>query len=143
MRLTRPGSPLTEAWAILRRPLVIVAILVGGSLVFLAIEPSSRPSTRERRYQSAVKDDLRNLGIAQEGHFLDYMTFTTEVQELGYTPTTDVSVVILRADSGGWNARVTHDSTEFECAIFIGEPAKYRLEPASREGELGCMESVR
>lgn len=109
--------------------IVIIGILV------LVIIPKYQ-NTKGRAYISAMKTDLHNLAIAEDGYLLESFVYTTNLPALDYRGTDMVTVSIASADAKGWSATATHTHTGVVCAIFVGSATP--ISPANIEGAPKC-----
>jgi len=89
-------------------------------------------------YIAAMKSTLRNLVTAEEAHFADFTTYTSNQNLLKYwnpPPEIDVEITIFRGPPIGYGGIATHTGTSISCAIYINRAARY---PARVEGVPGC-----
>ncbi len=93
----------------------------------------------ERRTVTAMKSDLRNLLIAEEGYFADYTTYSPNKAALGYSesPGITVTIDVFLGPPVGYSAVASHVDTDIICAIFINAPMR---PPARTEGEPRCTD---
>jgi hypothetical protein len=85
----------------------------------------------------AMRMQLRALVAAQEGHWLEHGSFTTDVSALGmHVRGTErrvkPAVSVIFAGGRSWSAIATHGALpEKTCAIFVGEPENLPRLPAT------------
>jgi len=111
--------------------------MVLAAALFAALALGAVPKfegTKERAYLAAMKSDLRNLVTAEEAYFADSTRFTTNLGT-EYSTTSGVSDPDIKLTATGWTAKVSHSSTIYTCAIFVGQTP---LPPATIEGTPGC-----
>jgi type IV pilus assembly protein PilA len=124
--------------------LLIVVVIIG---ILAAIALPKFGQTRERAYISAMSSDLRNLqtvmemchvGTTEYGAKAPY-TYTgcNNLDVLRFTPSEGVeAITIAITDAGqGWTALASHNGTERDCAVFVGETA---MAPATNPGVVTC-----
>ena len=92
--------------------------LAGLALFVYGIMPLCGCSTKAPAYAAAMKSDLKNLDFAQERHFEEHGTYTTDLAALDFGSSSGVTVTILHADAGAWAARATHGA--FETGRYAG-----------------------
>lgn len=96
---------------------------------------------REQTYVATMRSDLRNLASAQETYYRvdGAYGYASDKNDLTFTESAGVTVMILEASATGWSARATHASTSWSCAVYIGDAAG--VEPATQSGVLNCAKS--
>lgn len=86
---------------------LLVAMAVFGSLTAIAV-PRYR-KVKERAYSGAMRSDLAELRIAQEGFWAENQSYTTDTTQLDWRPTSDVHVSIVTPDPvSGYDATAQH-----------------------------------
>ena len=135
-----------------------LALLAGiGYLVYRASQPTIEDAVREvmglhddPAVQVAfMKNDLRNLVVAQERVYADAGRYTTNIRMASSAiallgtilPSPGVQITIERAGRDGYSARATFVGSEQECVLYMGLDSRYRLPPAEVEGAVACRES--
>ena len=117
---------------------LLIVVVILGILASIAI-PKFK-NTKEKSYIAAMKSDLRNLSVAEEGFFYDSSFYTANTAELtllrGYNPTADITVVINEASPKGWSASATHARTSRQCFYFWGSATP--VGNATVEGRITC-----
>jgi type IV pilus assembly protein PilA len=115
--------------------LLIVVVIIG---ILAAIAIPKFGATKDKAYIAAMKSDLRNLVLAEETYFADYVTYTTTIATTVYQPSAGVTVTIGAASATGWNATAKHQALASGfCAIFGGSgPA---VSPAVNQTEVRCQ----
>jgi prepilin-type N-terminal cleavage/methylation domain-containing protein len=97
--------------------LLIVVVIIG---ILAAIAIPRFATTKDKAYIAAMKSDLRNLVTAEEAYFSDNVTYTTSTTNMGYAPSTGVTVTVGAASGTGWSATAKHSGTSKTCGIYIG-----------------------
>ncbi|HKK92794.1 MAG TPA: prepilin-type N-terminal cleavage/methylation domain-containing protein [Longimicrobiales bacterium] len=115
--------------------LLVIMVIVG---ILAAIALPRYASTRERAYVSSMKADLRNLSSKQEIYHSESSTYTQDATALGLRTSEGVTVVIGEAETSGWSALATHESTPIECALYYGDATQ--VAPAVEAGVVGCTQ---
>lgn len=105
----------------------------------------------ENQQISEMKAALRNLVVAEEKHWADHGTYTTDASALGLYPApkgtrAPLLPQIIFAGSRGWSGIVVHRRMNKSCVIYVGSPDELPFVPrterervvASREGEPTC-----
>jgi type IV pilus assembly protein PilA len=110
----------------------VLAVL--GILVGLAVPRFRR--YKERYYVTAMLTDLRNLATTEEAYRSDVGVYSADLSALKFSPTPQVTVRIVSADSTGWSATTAHANTPSKCAVFYGEAAP--LPPATARAVITC-----
>jgi type IV pilus assembly protein PilA len=114
--------------------LLIVVVIIG---ILAAIAIPRFANSKGKAYMSSMKSDLRNLAVAQEGHYFDQRTYTTNLAALNFTPSSGVILTINEATPTGWSATATHaQSNPITCAIYTGGAAP--VAPATQAGVVSC-----
>jgi len=128
---------------------LLIVVVIIGILAAIAIPKFS--STRERAYISSMKSDLKNLATQQELWYSDpanAYTYATNAEiaepELGFVPSSGVTVTITDGDAFGWGATAVHTGTDVTCGIFFDSrtPAEHAADPAVDPGVLRCSDEV-
>ena len=130
MKSNRKGFTLIE--------LLIVVVIIG---ILAAIAIPKFANTKEKAYVAAMKSDLRNLVTAQEAYFADnqnnYAADWAAISS-NFTLSSGVLQGAWAADAGkGWSAIVTHNATDYECAIAVGSETN-PMDNTVSEGEPYC-----
>jgi len=116
--------------------MLVVATVLG---LLTAIATLQVQRFRERVYLAVMKSDLRNMAVAQESYFYDYLVYAgsaTALQDGGWEPSEDVTVDILEATLAGWSAEARNSGTTARCYVFIRDGAPVGL--ATQEGVVAC-----
>ena len=111
--------------------------LVLAAALFAALVLGAVPKfegTKERAYLAAMKSDLRNLVTAEDAYFADSTRYTTSLGT-EFSTTSGVTGPEISLTPDGWTAKVSHTSTIYTCAIFVGRKP---LPPATIEGTPAC-----
>jgi len=127
MRHRRYGFTLIE--------LLIVVVIIG---ILAAIAVPKFQNTKGKAYVAAMKSDLRNLSIGEEGYFYENRTYTTALDSLSFVPSRGDILTIVQAGVSGWAATSTNPNAyPHTCAIFFGSVTP--VAPATIEGEVACQ----
>jgi type IV pilus assembly protein PilA len=112
--------------------LLIVVVIIG---ILAAIAIPKFANTKEKAYMASLKSDLRNLAVAQEAYFADYVTYSGSLTNLNYAPSTGVMVAVMLVTSTTWAAQATHNGTARLCRMYVGSTPPV---PGVNEGEPYC-----
>lgn len=131
MSLPRPTrhSPNRPAFTV---PELVVVIVIVGVLASIAIPKFAEAKTKA--VAATAQSDLRNLVVAQDSHFGDHRTYTSDLDALEVTPSPDVVVTVLEHSATGWSATATY--RDGQCAIYYGSAAP--LYPATVSAVATC-----
>jgi prepilin-type N-terminal cleavage/methylation domain-containing protein len=100
---------------------LLIVIVIIGILAAIAIPKFGK--TREKAYFKAMQSDLRNMGSAQELYYStpgNSYTYASSTTDLGFTPSTGVTITIAGATNTAWNATANHgalDATTQYCTV--------------------------
>ena len=128
---------------------LLIVVVIIGILAAIAIPKFS--ATRERAYISSMKSDLKNLATQQELWYADpanAYVYAAQADiadpELGFVPSSGVTVTITGGDAFGWGATTVHTGTAVTCGIFFDSrtPATHSAAPAVSPGVLRCSDEV-
>lgn len=99
---------------------LLVAMAVFGVLSAIAV-PKYR-NLREKAYLGALKADLAELRIAQEGFWAENHFYTTDTTQLDWRSTSDIRVQIAVSDPyAGFDATARHLSLAgIQCNMSVG-----------------------
>jgi hypothetical protein len=101
----------------------------GGARV--APPPPPAPPTREdSAMMMMMRRALANVATAQEAHFADRITYTTDLSQFGMPPTDPITVRIVHADERGWFAEATARGARFRCSSGVGPSLPPGMHPA-------------
>lgn len=121
--------------------LAVLVIAIGSVLV------ANYRKTQSREHLETVKNDLRNLAVAQDAYAADnggaFMPansqLTTTGQYRGYAPSSEVIVNIAEPGIGSWSATAMHARAPGKiCGIFVGDSPPGPPNPATEPGEPTC-----
>ncbi|MBA3580200.1 MAG: hypothetical protein H0W42_09475 [Gemmatimonadaceae bacterium] len=121
---------------------VSVLVVAAGSVAWWEYREA-----RARDLVETMKDDLRNLAVAQEAYAGDNggvfipqnSRVTTTVPHHGYAPSAGVTVSIAEPVPNGWSATATHDLEPGKvCGIFMGDAPPGPPNPAADPGDPVC-----
>lgn len=113
---------------------LFVVIVVIGVLVGLAI-PRFR-SFRRKFYITTMTSDLQNLALSEEAYWSEWSRYSEDLRALDFTPSSDVKVTVVSADSTGWSATASHGADDARCAMFYGTAPE--VPPATVKNIIGC-----
>lgn len=108
---------------------LMTVVVIIGFLAAIAIPRFG--STKERAYVATMKEDLRNLVVAQEAYFQDWVTYAATPSALDYSQSRGNMVTITAARGTGWSATVANNATTRTCGIYVGSV----VAPISGEAE--------
>lgn len=116
-----------------------------------AAAPSTAAPDSAVQAIAEMKSALRNLVVAQERHWADRGTYTTDLSALGFYPApagTRAAALpqVIFAGGRGWSGIVVHRRLNRSCVIFVGSPDELPFIPrttrsrviAANEGEPAC-----
>jgi len=105
----------------------------------------------ENQQISEMKGALRNLVVAEEKHWAEHGTYTTDPSALGLYPAPKGTrpaffPQVIFAGSRGWSGIVVHRRLGKSCVIYVGSPDELPFVPrterdrivASNQGEPAC-----
>lgn len=71
-------------------------------------------------YRADVKNDLRNLVTAEEAYFSRAVTYSSNLDTIGWSPTPGVSIEMTEVKGAGWRAVGRHRGAAGACWIWVG-----------------------
>ena len=99
-----------------------IALSIGMVLIgLLASLAMLKCNTNENEYVAAMKSDLLNLMAAEEAHFADMTTYSTDKAAVGVSESAGVTITIDNAGGKGFSARAAHTGTAKTCTIYVGD----------------------
>ena len=112
-RFNRPGFTLVELLTVM----VFMGVLAGIGV------PRIR-NMKERSYQATLRTDLGTLRTAQEAYYAENLTYTTDLSQLDFRLSSNVSVTIVSSDPlKGWRALARHAWLATPCSTAVGADA--------------------
>jgi Tfp pilus assembly protein PilE len=105
---------------------MLVRRMLIGVLLFVAVPVEAQTAADSVRALNArLKNDLRNLVVAQEAHFAQRAAYAPTVAALGagYRPSLGVTVEPLNAGSNGYGAVARTVGSTGSCVVHINVPA--------------------
>jgi prepilin-type N-terminal cleavage/methylation domain-containing protein len=97
--------------------LLIVVVIIG---ILAAIAIPKFNSTKGKANAAALRSDLRNLAVSEEGYFFTNQQYSDDTAKLNFRPSPGV-VLQIGTVTGGWVATATHPlSYPLKCMIFYG-----------------------
>lgn len=126
-RKSRSGFTLIE--------LLMVVVIIG---ILAAFAVPKFQSTKGKASAAALRSDMRNMATAQEAYYYEQNTYSSNLTDLNFQPSSGVTFTFGVANAGGWSANVTHPNAfPIQCGLFIGgAPA---IAPATIEGLIACQ----
>ena len=107
MYLFGGGSYLGEL-----RVVVIVICLIAAIAI---------PKLMKAGYVAAMRSDLEELASLQEAYHADHGSYATSLDEVGFTPSAGVAIMLGESGANGWAASATHaDWDDVKCAYSGG-----------------------
>ena len=88
----------------------LVAVTIGAVALPIHSELAHR-----REVMRSILADLENVAAMQGAYFEEYGTYTLDLYAYGYRPTHGSTVLIVKADTGSWEAIATHAGTAKIC----------------------------
>ena len=134
-RNTRAGFTLIE--------LVVVVVVIG---ILATIMVPRFDEFRQRAQFTAIVNDFRNLGAAQERYFQLNREYATDLADIDFTTSNGVELEVTEATVDGWAAIGTHLSLSDDqgCGIYVGDAAAPALPSgAAMSVAAGLPECVR
>ena len=121
----RDGFTLIEILIVI----VIIGILAGMAMI-------RWHDKKVDAFVASMKSDLRNVAAAQEAYYSDYQTYASDVDQLAFRTSTDVTVTVSGTQVG-WAGSASHTAANGRtCALFYGTiPPKA---PAVASGIVKC-----
>lgn len=112
--------------------LMIVIVIIG---ILVAIAAPKFANTKVKALTAAMKSDLRNLTMTEEGYFGNNQTYTTNLTAQNFTPSEAVVVTVTDAKVTGWAAQTSHPATTITCEIGFGADSI----PGVGDGVIKCQ----
>ena len=110
--------------------------------VLLNVDAAFGCSTKAKAYIAASKSALRNLVSAEESFFSDSGHFTTDLEALGFKPSTGANAPVIEiAGKTSYSATNTHSQLPgARCFIYVGAvPGSFPEAKQHQEGEPWCI----
>jgi prepilin-type N-terminal cleavage/methylation domain-containing protein len=117
---------------------LLIVVVIVGVLASMALPKFA--NTRGKAYLSAVRSDLKQIAVAQEGYMYTAGVYTANPVQLSLSLSPGVRVLDLNvsATGNGWSATLTHDaSAPQQCTLFVGAGATHPAY-ATSEGRVTC-----
>ncbi len=113
---------------------ILVAMAVFSALTAIAV-PKYR-QMKDKAYMAALKADLAELRIAEEGFWAENHFYTTDPSQLDWRPTSDVRIAISASDPfSGFDATALHlDLSGKQCTMSVGRVTA----AGTPSGEIAC-----
>ena len=123
--------------------LLIVVVIIG---ILATIMVPRFDEYRQRAHFTAIVNDFRNLGAAQERYFQMNREYAVDLADIDFTTSTGVDLEVTEATVNGWAAVGTHESLAADqgCGIYMGNAAAPALPSgAAMSVDPGLPECVR
>ena len=85
---------------------LLIVVVILGILVAIAIPRFAM--AKGKAFDGTAKSDLRNAMTAQEAHYADNQTYASDVADLDFEPSTNVTVTIEVGDESGFTMTAEH-----------------------------------
>lgn len=141
------GVGVVALWAVARlalrgapalRPVVDATATASILLMFVGFVPGTT-NEKHHIYEMVVKNDLRNIFVAQEAYHAKNKRYSGDPAELGYSASTGVVDQKISLTPDGWAASARHVELHGStCAIYVGSTP---MPPSNNEGEPICSEA--
>ena len=127
----------------LRTILLAPALLVAAQ----TLRAQDTPSTQDQEKSALIqmKSDLRNLVVAQEAYFADHSAYASDVTDLKFRNSQNVSVRLTATQNNAWGGEARSALLpNVACTIWVNLAEKNRpkvggeLIPGQAEGEPAC-----
>ncbi|MGH2694949.1 MAG: hypothetical protein ACRDJJ_09090 [Actinomycetota bacterium] len=92
-----------------RQIIAAVIVLLSGCSSGTAPGSGDVLSQVNKAYAVEVEAALRNASVAEEAHFAQQGTYTTDIQALGVNPGPNVVLTVVRADATDFCIEGTHE----------------------------------
>ena len=97
--------------------LLIVVVIIG---ILAAIAIPKFNSTKGKANAAALRSDLRNLAVSEEGYYFSNQAYSDDTAALNFRPSPGV-ILQIGTVTGGWVATATHPlSYPLKCMIYYG-----------------------
>jgi len=114
---------------------LLIVVVIIGILAAIAIPKFS--NTKGQAYLAAMRSDLHNLVTAEEGFYYSNNTYSNDLSQLNFVPSTGVTLTLPEATTGGWSAAATHSALGAEtCTVYFGTASA--VAPSTLEGRITC-----
>ena len=115
---------------------ILIVVVVIGILTAIVIPRFNQ--AKGKSYAASMKNDLRNLAVAEEDYFYTKGGYTDDLTKLNMNTSPGVTLTIEEATAGGWSAKSNHaQAYPLTCAMFWG--AVTPVPPATQEGLINCQ----
>jgi prepilin-type N-terminal cleavage/methylation domain-containing protein len=116
--------------------LLIVVVIIG---ILAAIAIPKFQNTKGKANAAAMRTDLRNLAVAEEGFYFDSAKYSNDTALLQFRPSPGMIITVSAPATGGWAATATHPlAYPLQCTIFYGPVSPVPV-PATVEGVPACQ----
>lgn len=132
-----PESAMSRSRAAFTLIELLIVVVIIGILAAMAIPKFN--ATKGKANAAALRSDLRNLAVAEEGFFFSNQAYSSDTAALNYRASPGVNVEIGTV-TGGWVATATHPlSYPLRCMIYYGNSS---AAPSSNmnEGAVLCTQ---
>jgi uncharacterized protein YecT (DUF1311 family) len=88
-------------------------------------------------FLAAMRNDLQNLAVAEEGYWVSHHTYVRNLSLLDFHSSKGVTVSVREAAPDGWSGVATHSTLgDAKCTVFFQNVTP--IPPATIEGEIAC-----
>jgi hypothetical protein len=103
---------------------------------WLSAPPVSAPTRgpAESDFLDAIREALKRMAVAQEIHYADHGTYTSEIDSLDWERSEDLVVDVVTAGARGWTAVFTHPALDRICGLGYG----FTVPPGWPNGGIVC-----
>ena len=86
---------------------LLIVVVILGILVAIAIPRFA--TAKGKAFDGTAKSDLRNAMSAQEAYYADNQVYASDVADLDFDTSTNVTVTIESGDASGFTMTAEHD----------------------------------
>jgi prepilin-type N-terminal cleavage/methylation domain-containing protein len=116
--------------------LLIVVVIIG---ILAAIVIPKFSKARDKGLRASIMSDLKNVASLQEVYYNDHYSYSTDLNALGATLSSGVTLTINSANGTGWGATAVHSGVPNEhCGIYHGNAPPSDGDPATVPGTVTC-----
>jgi len=103
---------------------------------WLSAPPASAPTRgpAESDFLDAIREALKRMAVAQEIHYADHGTYTSEIDSLDWERSENLVVDVVTAGTRGWTAVFTHPALDRICGLGYG----FTVPPGWPNGGIVC-----
>jgi hypothetical protein len=97
-------------------------------------QTTAAPPADEKELRAEIRGAIRNMAVAQEIHYANSLTYTTDLDSLKWERPQDMMVAFVHADQRGWAAVFTRPGFDRLCALAYG----FDMPPGWTPGMILC-----